>query len=79
MDCVLPRPMPDVPFVPLSDRETLMSRIEQKERVDNFINKWFFDKDGTFKGAFHAFKNTSQFEKLLEMHLRKLVLSIIPD
>lgn len=68
-----------VPFVPLSDRETLMSMMEQKERVDDFINKWFFNKDGTFKGAFHAFENILQFEKLLEAHLRKLVLSIIPD
>ncbi|MHC4307631.1 MAG: hypothetical protein ACYSR7_03290 [Planctomycetota bacterium] len=56
-----------------------MSMMEQKERVDDFINKWFFDKDGTFKGAFHTFENTSQFEKILEAHLRKLVLSIIPD
>ncbi len=68
-----------VPSVPLSDRETLMSMMEQKERVDDFINKWFFDKDGTFKGAFHTFENISQFEKLLEAHLRKLVLLIIPD
>ena len=68
-----------VPSVPLSDRETLMSMMEQKERVDDFINKWFFGKDGTFKGAFRTFENISQFEKLLEAHLRKLVLSIIPD
>ncbi len=68
-----------VPSVPLSDRKTLMSMMEQKERVDDFINKWFIDKDGTFKGAFHCFEYTSQFEKLLEAHLRKLVLSIISD
>ncbi len=68
-----------VPSVPLSDRESLMSMMEQKERVDDFINKWFVDKDGTFRGAFHTFENISQFEKLLEAHLRKLALSIIPD
>lgn len=68
-----------VQSVPLTDRDTLMSMMEQKERVEEFIHKWFFDKDGTFKGAFHAFETTSQFEKLLEAHLRKLVLSKIPD
>jgi CheY-like chemotaxis protein len=66
-----------VPTVDLSDRQAVLDRLEQKDRVEAFIKNWFFSEDGTFKGAFYAFESESQLEEMLESHLRKLALKLV--
>ena len=56
-----------------------MDRVHQKEALDDFIEKWFFNEaDGTLKAAFHTFESTAEFEKVLEEHLRKLIARQLP-
>jgi tetratricopeptide (TPR) repeat protein len=61
------------PLVDISDENKLMRRLEQKKALDKFMEKWFFNEDATLKAAFHSFATTSEFEKVLEEHLRKLI------
>lgn len=61
------------PLVDISDEKKLMRRLEQKRALDQFVEKWFFNEDATLKAAFHAFATTSEFERVLEEHLRKLI------
>ena len=67
------------PSVRLDDEEELLARLEQKKKLDVFVDKWFHDKaEGTLVAAFHAFESPSDFENLLETHLRKLVERQLP-
>jgi hypothetical protein len=67
------------PSVRLDDETELMARLEQKKKLDKFVEKWFHDKtEGTLVAAFHAFESPSDFENLIENHLRKLVDRQIP-
>jgi tetratricopeptide (TPR) repeat protein len=67
------------PSVRLDDEKELMARLEQKKRLDEFVDKWFHDKaEGTLKAAFHAFDSASDFESLLENHLYKLIERQLP-
>ena len=63
----------------LSDRESILRRLEQKEALDGFIERWFGSAEDSFKAAFHAFKTPDAFEALLEAHLRKLVAERLPE
>jgi tetratricopeptide (TPR) repeat protein len=66
--------------VQLDDEDALMERIEQKKKLDNFINRWFHDtEEGTLKAAFHAFDSASEFELVLERHLRKVIQRALPE
>ena len=67
------------PSVRLDDEEELLARLKQKKKLDVFVDKWFHDKtEGTLVAAFHAFESPSDFENILEMHLRKLVERQLP-
>jgi len=67
------------PSVRLDDEEELLSRLSQKKKLDEFVDKWFHDKaEGTLVAAFHAFESPSDFENLLESHLHKLIERQLP-
>ena len=62
------------PSVRLDDEKDLMERLGQKKKLDQFIDKWFHDKaEGTLVAAFHPFESPSDFEILIENHLRRLI------
>ncbi|UCC15583.1 MAG: hypothetical protein JSW21_06600 [Gammaproteobacteria bacterium] len=66
--------------VQLDDEDALMDRIEQKKKLDKFINRWFHDtEEGTLKAAFHPFESASEFELVLERHLRKVIQKALPE
>ena len=63
------------PMVGLNDKGLIMSRLEQNERLDDFVRHWFMTEDGeSYIGAFHGFQTDEQFEDMISKHLRKLVL-----
>jgi tetratricopeptide (TPR) repeat protein len=65
--------------VQLDDEAALMDRIDQKRKLDTFINTWFHhNEDGSLKAAFHPFQTPSEFEQALERHLRKMVIRALP-
>jgi WD40 repeat protein len=67
------------PTVSLKDKAGLLARLDQKERLDGFLTKWFHDAaDGSLKAAFHSFETSAGFEELLEAHLRKLIARRLP-
>jgi CheY-like chemotaxis protein len=64
-----------VPEVPLTTRDEVLGRIEQRERLENFVERWFKSSDGeSFTSAFHGFDTAEQLRTMLDKHLRKLVL-----
>jgi tetratricopeptide (TPR) repeat protein len=66
--------------VRLDDEKELMERLGQKKKLDEFVDKWFHDKaEGTLIAAFHAFEAPSDFEILLENHLRRLIDRQLPS
>jgi tetratricopeptide (TPR) repeat protein len=67
------------PSVRLDDEQDLMERLAQKKKLDQFIDKWFHDKaEGTLVAAFHPFESPSDFEILIENHLRRLIDRNLP-
>src|SRR5262245_40488693 len=67
------------PLADLNDKPVLLRRLEQKEMLDGFFQKWFFHaEDGTLKAAYHSFAATADFERRLEEHLRKLIERRLP-
>ena len=67
------------PSVRLDDEKELLARLKQKKKLDEFVDKWFHDKsEGTLVAAFHAFESPSDFENILETHLRKLIERQLP-
>jgi tetratricopeptide (TPR) repeat protein len=68
------------PSVRLDDEKELMERLGQKKKLDEFVGKWFHDKaEGTLIAAFHPFESPSDFEILLENHLRRLIQRQLPS
>lgn len=66
--------------VHLDDEAALLNRIDQKRKLDRFIANWFHDtEDGSLKAAFHPFESPSDFEQVLERHLRKIVMRALPE
>jgi CheY-like chemotaxis protein len=62
------------PLVALSNRSEVESRLEQKEALDGFLDRWFKSAGGeSYTGAFHTFDDIEQLEQLVAGHLRKLV------
>ncbi len=62
-------------FVPLTNRENVLASMDQFEKVDQFIERWFIDPvDGSYSGAYHCFEEMEQFEEMAYKHLKKLVL-----
>ncbi len=67
------------PSVRLDDEKDLMERLAQKKKLDVFVDKWFHDKaEGTLVAAFHPFASPSDFEILVENHLRRLIERELP-
>ncbi len=68
------------PVVSLKDKKALLEKLSQKEALDAFFSKWFQNEaEGTLIAAFHPFEHSSDFEELLESHLRKLIKRRLPD
>ena len=67
------------PSVRLDDEKELLDRLSQKKKLDTFVDKWFHDKaEGTLVAAFHTFEAPSDFEEVVENHLRRLIDRQIP-
>jgi len=62
------------PVIKLEDDAELLERIEQKRALAGFFEHWFAGNEETAGKAFHRFATASEFEELLEAHLRKLLL-----
>jgi hypothetical protein len=61
------------PTVGLGDTNAARERLEQKERLDGFVKKWFAEPDGDNPSrACWEFADTAQFEEMLEDRLRAL-------
>jgi len=57
------------------DDPQLRKKQDDKRRLDRFIETWFRDEEpGVYKGAQREFGDTSAFEEMLEIHLRKVLL-----
>ena len=64
--------------VVLDDRATVLGRLDQKEKLEQFIRQWFSTEDGlSIARVYHAFESVEQFENIFERHIRKLALDII--
>jgi len=64
--------------VVLDNRASVLDRLDQKEKLEQFIQRWFSTEDGlSIARVYHAFESVEQFEDIFERHLRKLALDII--
>jgi tetratricopeptide (TPR) repeat protein len=57
----------------LDDEGKVRQMLEQKKALDAFCNHWLGSADDSFKAAFHTFQTLEEFERRLEIHLRKLI------
>ncbi len=71
-DLVVYRRTSDPPL-PINDEVERKRRLSQREALEAFIRRWFFNDDGAFKAALNTFQTPDQFEERLESHLRKLI------
>lgn len=65
------------PEVSLENKTTVLDRLDQIDRLNLYREKMLMGEDGTFAAAFHMFETVEQLETMLEMHLRKLVQSVL--
>lgn len=65
------------PEVSLEDRAAVLSRLEQIELLNEYRERMLMGQDGTYAAAFHIFETLDQFETMLDIHLRKMVQSIV--
>jgi len=63
-----------VPVVRLTDRDTVLDGLEQKERLESFLKTWFQSDTGEILATYHAFEAEDELENTLEEHLRKLLM-----
>jgi CheY-like chemotaxis protein len=61
------------PLVPLDDREALMDRLDQRDGLQAYLDRWFRGADGSYIGAIHEFADPEDFEAMAHMHLQKLI------
>jgi hypothetical protein len=61
------------PSTELDSEERVLERMRQKRALDDFLEHWFKDVEGSFKAAFHTFDTPARFEERLEEHLRSLI------
>jgi CheY-like chemotaxis protein len=66
-----------MPTTPLDDREAVLERMDQVERLGAYIESQFRHPDGSYKSAFHNFETLDQFETMLRTHLGKLLVQIV--
>lgn len=66
--------------IDLDDEEALLARLAQKKALEEFNDKWFKSAARTsLTAALHVFWGPAEFESLLEQHLRKLILRLLPS
>jgi CheY-like chemotaxis protein len=61
------------PTVELADRDQVLDRLDQIDRLGDYLDRWFRDEDGSFVGAFHEFAGPDELEAMAAVHLRKLI------
>lgn len=61
------------PLIPLDNRDGVLERLEQVERLQAYIDRWFRGADGSYVGALHEFADLDEFEQTTQMHLGKLI------
>lgn len=61
------------PVAELENREQVLERFDQIDRLGSYIDRWFRGADGSYVGAFHQFEGAEQLEAMAATHLRKLV------
>lgn len=59
--------------ISLGDRATAMQAFAQKEALDQFVDRWFGNRESAFRAAFKRFDSADEFERMLESDLRQLV------
>ena len=58
----------------LDDEEAVQQQLSQKRLVEAFLKSWFIDQEAhSFTAAFREFNDASEFEDILETHLRELL------
>jgi hypothetical protein len=73
-DLLLYRKQSDV-STSLSDRAEIQRRLEQIDLVEDFMQRWFRDEGtGGSAAASWSFKTATEFEEILETHLRELLV-----
>ncbi|MBD3677131.1 MAG: response regulator [Rhodobacteraceae bacterium] len=65
------------PVISLEDKPTVLERIEQIDRLQDYVNRFLMGEDGSYVAAFHNFASEEDFETMSEMHLRKLVSRMV--
>lgn len=67
-------------MVSLEDDRALEQQRQQKHALEDFIRRWFIDtSNNSCKLAFREFTNTTEFEDMLEDHLRELLKDQLGD
>jgi len=61
------------PTISLENRDNVLDRLDQIEKLNKYLDRWLIGDDGSYIGAFHMFETDDQLDLMLEMHLRKLV------
>ncbi|WP_406646815.1 response regulator [Aliisedimentitalea scapharcae] len=61
------------PTLSLEDRDVVLDRLDQIDKLTRYLDRWLIGDDGSYIGAFHMFETEEQLDTMLEMHLRKLV------
>lgn len=61
------------PVAELENRERVLERLDQMDRLGSYIDQWFRGPDGSYVGAFHQFEDAGQLESMATTHIRKLV------
>jgi hypothetical protein len=64
----------ETPLFPPDPREEMEGRLRQWEALKAFCERWFRDeKEKTFTSAFNEYKDSGDFERAFEEHLKRLV------
>lgn len=61
------------PTLSLEDRDLVIDRLDQLDKLNRYLDRWLIGDDGSYIGAFHMFETEDQLDTMLELHLRKLV------
>ncbi|HKY95191.1 MAG TPA: hypothetical protein VJL84_07785, partial [Kiloniellales bacterium] len=61
------------PLFDVSNREERELRSRQWDQLSDYLKRWFFNPDGSFKAGFSQFARLDEFEEQLERHLRRLL------
>ncbi|EXJ17180.1 nSTAND1 domain-containing NTPase [Imhoffiella purpurea] len=60
-------------LVDINDAEAIRTATADRERLETFFKRHFFNPDGSFRRAFRQFDKDSSFRDLVENQLRKLL------